>query len=204
MKSEAEKWDEKYSIEEYLYTKTANRFVVEYCESLKGKTAIDLAGGEGRNTIWLAKQGFQTENVDFSQVALDKCLAFAREEQVEEKVLVSCADATTFTPKLGAVDLGVIAYLQIPERELKLAVARLAEFIAPGGHLVGVWHSRDNLAGKYYGQQNPDLLPNRETMLEALADSGVEVLVLDNQDGQIQTREGLKPSLTLVLVARRA
>jgi len=204
MKSEAEKWDEKYSIDEYLYTKTANRFVVEYCEPLKGKTAIDLAGGEGRNTIWLAKQGFQTENVDFSQVALDKCLAFAREEQVEEKVLVTCADATTFTPKLGAVDLGVIAYLQIPEQELKLAVARLAEFIAPGGHLVGVWHSRDNLAGKYYGQQNPDLLPNRETMLEALADSGLEVLVLDNQDGQIQTREGLKPSLTLVLVARRA
>ena len=64
----SQEWDKKYSTEEYIYTKTPNRFVVEYCQDLKGKTAIDLAGGEGRNSIWLAKSGWQVENIDFSQV----------------------------------------------------------------------------------------------------------------------------------------
>ena len=128
-------WDKKYSTDEYIYTKTANRFVIEYCEPLKGKTAIDLAGGEGRK---LAK-----------------------------------------------------------------AIKRLAKNVKPGGHLFGVWHSRDNLAGGFGGPRDPKLLPNIESITKALKGTGLTVEVLTNRDGQIQTREGLKPSITLVLLAKR-
>jgi len=127
-------WDKKYSTEEYIYTKTANRFVIEYCESLTGKTAIDLAGGEGRNSIWLAKQGFLVENIDFSQVALDKFLKFAEEEKLGSKVLATLAGATKFSSQLDQVDLGVIAYLQIPQRKLAKAIKRLSQKIKPGGN----------------------------------------------------------------------
>jgi hypothetical protein len=36
-----------------------------------------------------------------------------------------------------------------------------------------------------------------------MADTGLEIEVLENRDGQIQTKEGLKPSVTLVLLAKR-
>jgi SAM-dependent methyltransferase len=196
-------WDEKYSTEEYIYTKTANRFVIEYCEPLQGKTAIDLAGGEGRNSVWLAKQGYQVENIDFSQVALDKFMAFANEEQVLDLCLATCADATTFESQLGEVDLAVIAYLQIDQELLAKAIKRLAERVKPGGHLFGVWHSRDNLLGGFGGPRDPKELPSLDSLTEALAGTGLEILELRNRDGQIQTREGLKPSVTLVLLAQR-
>ncbi|NBW73205.1 MAG: class I SAM-dependent methyltransferase [Microbacteriaceae bacterium] len=196
-------WDKKYSTDEYIYTKTANRFVVEYCEPLKGNTAIDLGGGEGRNSIWLAKQGFKVENIDFSQVALDKYLRFAEDESVSELCVANCADATDFESKLAPVDLGVIAYLQIPQSELRKAVLRLASSIKPGGHLFGVWHSRDNLVGGFGGPKDPDVLPNVAIMQQLMVEAGFEVLELTNREGQIQTREGLKPSVTLVFLAQR-
>ena len=197
-------WDKKYSTEEYIYTKTANRFVVEYCQNLTGETAIDLAGGEGRNAIWLAKQGFRVENIDFSRVALDKFLEFAKEENLADKCLATVGDATKFQCKLGQVDLGVIAYLQIPQRKLAKAIRLLAKSIKPGGHLFGVWHSRDNLSGGFGGARDPKVLPNIATIAKAIEKAGLEVIELTNRDGQIQTREGLKPSITLVLLAKRS
>ena len=69
--------------------------------------------------------------------------------------------------------------------------------------MVGVWHSRENLAGGFGGPRDPDVLPSVGTITEALLDTGLVVEVLENRDGQIQTKEGLKPSVTLVLLAKR-
>ena len=54
--------------------------------------ALDLAAGEGRNAIWLARRGWQVTAVDFSQVALDKGRTLAGDLDVDWV----CADATTW------------------------------------------------------------------------------------------------------------
>jgi len=195
-------WDDKYSTDEFVYTKLENRFVVEFCSELQGETAIDLAGGEGRNSVYLAKRGWQVENIDFSQVALDKYQNYAEEENVLEKCSATCSSALDFVPKTTPVDLGVIAYLQINQADLKIAILRLASNIKPGGYLFGVWHSRDNLTGGFGGPRDPEVLPDVSTTTSALEGSNLEINVLENREGQIQTKEGLKPSLTLVLLAQ--
>jgi len=199
-------WDEKYSTEEFIYTKVVNRFVAELCGKIPAfgnKRAIELAGGEGRNAVWLAQQGWYIENIDFSQKALDKYLAFAEEEGVAELCSATCADATLFEPQVSPVELAVIGYLQIPEEQLEIATRRIAGFVAPGGYLMGVWHSRDNLAGGFGGPRDPDVLPNVATITKALEGTGLEIEILENREGQIQTKDGLKPSTTLVLLAKR-
>lgn len=199
-------WDEKYSTDEFIYTKVVNRFVAELCGNLDvsgSRRAIELAGGEGRNAVWLAKQGWHIENVDFSQKALDKYLALAMEEAVAELCSANCADALKFEPMVSPVELAVIGYLQIPEAQLEVATRRLAGYVAPGGHLMGVWHSRDNLAGGFGGPRDPDVLPNVESITKALEGTGLNIEILENREGQIQTKEGLKPSTTLVLLAKR-
>jgi SAM-dependent methyltransferase len=199
-------WDEKYSTEEFIYTKVVNRFVAELCGKIPvfgNKRAIELAGGEGRNAVWLAQQGWHIENIDFSQKALDKYLAFAQEEGVAELCSATCADATLFEPLVSPVELAVIGYLQIPEEQLEIATRRIAGYVAPAGYLMGVWHSRDNLAGGFGGPRDPDVLPNVATITKALEGTGLEIEILENREGQIQTKEGLKPSTTLVLLAKQ-
>ena len=197
-------WNEKFAAtDDLVYTETVNRFVKQHCEDLPKGKMIDLAGGEGRNAIFFAEKGWQVENIDISNVGLTKFLKFAEERGVTEKVFANCADATGFESVLTPVDLGVVAYLQIEVNDLADALDCLIENIRKGGVLFGVWHSRANLGSDYSGQQNPDLLADIDEIREIMADQPVEIEVLENLEGQIQTKDGLKPSITLVLKAKK-
>jgi SAM-dependent methyltransferase len=197
-----EYWNEKYAAtDEMVYTDVVNRFVKEYCEDLKPGKMIDLAGGEGRNSVWFAERGWQAENIDISNVALTKFLAFAESRGVSAKVFANCADATGFESVLTPVDLGVVGYLQIPMPDLADALYCLIDNIRKGGVLFGVWHSLDNLEAGHGGPQDPDVLPSVERIREMLEEEDLDIQVLEVRDGQVQTKDGLKPSRTLVLKA---
>ena len=196
-------WNDKYSVPEYVYTKEANRFVKEHLGDLAPGKMIDIAGGEGRNTVFFANLGWQAENIDISSVGLEKCRLLAVENGVSDKVFLTESSALDFESKLAPVDLGVIAYLQIPGAELETAVARLVEKIKPGGVFFGVWHALENLKDGFGGPQNPDVLPSVESMSKLLASLPLEVEFVTNRDGQVQTKEGLKPSITLTAKAIR-
>jgi SAM-dependent methyltransferase len=197
-------WNDKFgATDELVYTETVNRFVKELTEGLKPGKMIDLAGGEGRNAVFFAELGWQAENIDIANVGLTKFLKFAEERGVSEKVFANCADATGFESVLTPVDLGVVAYLQINQEDLADALDCLIENIRKGGKLIGVWHSRDNMDNDYNGPREAEVRPSIETMAEMLADQPVEIEILENRDGQVQTKEGLKPSVTLVLRAAK-
>ena len=196
-------WDSKYSVDEYVYTKDVNRFVKESCSDLASGKMIDLAGGEGRNTVFFAEKGWQAENIDLSSVGLEKCQKLAAEKNVSDLVFTTNASALDFDSKLAPVDLGVCAYLQIPQAELTIAITLLVESIKPGGVFFGVWHALENLKDGFGGPQNPDLLPSEESMTALLSTLPVEISFVTNRDGQVQTKEGLKPSITLTAMATK-
>jgi len=194
-------WNAKYEVSEFIYTKVANRFIVELCEPLTPGVAIDLAGGEGRNTVWLAEHGWRVENVDISSVGLQKCMAFAVERGVSERISVLQASGADFKSTLAPVDLGIVPYLQVDEPLLAASLKNLVSQIKPGGHLVGVWHARENLGVGFGGPQDSAVLPSVESMTQICAGLSLDVEVCELRDGQVQTKDGLKPSITLVLKA---
>jgi hypothetical protein len=196
-------WDSKYSSDEYIYTKEVNRFVKESLSDLPPGKMIDLAGGEGRNTVFFAEKGWQAENIDLSSVGLEKCERLAAEKNVSELVFTTNASASDFESKLAPVDLGVIAYLQIPQTELAVAIERLVSKIKSGGVFFGVWHALENLKDGFGGPQNPDLLPSESSMKTLLSSLPLEIAFVTNRDGQVQTKQGLKPSITLTAMATK-
>ena len=194
-------WDLKYDTDDFVYTKVANRFVVELCTPLKPGKAIDLAGGEGRNTVWLAEQGWQVEDVDISKNGLAKCAEFAAERGVRDRVTTLCASGTDFVSTIAPADLGIIPYLQVDNSILEASIKNLVGQLKPHGVLVGVWHARENLGVGFGGPQDPNVLPSVESMTKICAGLPLDVQVLELREGQVQTKEGLKPSITLVLKA---
>ena len=194
-------WDQKYSVDEYIYTTEVNRFVKEHLADLPTGKMIDLAGGEGRNTVFFAEKGWKAENIDLSEVGLAKCEKLAAERGVSERVFTTQASALDFESKLAPVDLGVIAYMQIGHSDLAAGIARLVANIAPGGAFFGVWHALENLKDGFGGPQNPDVLPSVESMTQILGSLPLKVEFITNRDGQVQTKQGLKPSITLTALA---
>ena len=68
MKSERLKWNRRYRQRPHSHRPAD---VVERFYGLaRGKLALDLAAGDGRNAIFLARKGFSVEAVDISEVGL--------------------------------------------------------------------------------------------------------------------------------------
>ncbi|MGB5792086.1 class I SAM-dependent methyltransferase [Poseidonibacter sp.] len=66
------KWDKKYTeISFLLEDKLPSEKLIKIEKNVKGKKALDIASGAGRNSIYLAKKGFEVEALDISKVALD-------------------------------------------------------------------------------------------------------------------------------------
>jgi SAM-dependent methyltransferase len=196
-------WDQKYSVDDYIYTTEVNRFVKEHLADLTPGKMIDLAGGEGRNAVFFAEKGWLAENIDLSGVGLAKCEKLAAEREVSDLVFTTQASALDFKSKLAPVDLGVVAYLQINHKDLKAGIARLVDCIDPGGRFFGVWHALENLKDGFGGPQDPNVLPSIESMTEILGALPLTVEFITNRDGQVQTKQGLKPSITLTALATR-
>ena len=75
-------WDERYSAKEYAYGTTPNAFLVERVRSIPKGKVLSLAEGEGRNAVFLAKQGYTVTAVDASLVGLNKARMLAEENNV--------------------------------------------------------------------------------------------------------------------------
>jgi SAM-dependent methyltransferase len=168
---DANAWDERYAASELVWSAGPNRFVAEELADLPPGTAVDLAAGEGRNAIWLARRGWSVTAVDFSQVALDKGRTLAGDTALEWV----CADATTWRPP-QPVDLTVVAYLQLPADQRRAAVRGAVESLAPGGTFLLVAHDSTNLTEGTGGPQDPAVLMTAEDVLADLGGLPLEVV----------------------------
>ena len=168
---DANAWDERYAASELVWSAGPNRFVAEELADLPPGTAVDLAAGEGRNAIWLARRGWSVTAVDFSQVALDKGRTLAGDTALEWV----CADATTWRPA-QSVDLVVVAYLQLPADQRRAAVRGAVESLAPGGTFLLVAHDSTNLTEGTGGPQDPAVLMTAEDVLADLDGLPLEVV----------------------------
>ena len=78
------RWNQRFSTEDYLFGTEPNAFLAAQKNLLRrGQTALSVADGEGRNGVWLAKQGLDVLSVDFSPVALEKARKLAARQGIQ-------------------------------------------------------------------------------------------------------------------------
>ena len=87
METDRLKWDKRYAGDALLHSRTPTRFLQENMPLLRslcpGNRALDIACGEGRNSIFLAQQGFHVTGVDISGQGLAKAALRAAAECLE-------------------------------------------------------------------------------------------------------------------------
>ncbi|MGA2530850.1 MAG: class I SAM-dependent methyltransferase [Acidimicrobiales bacterium] len=167
-----ERWDERYGVEELIFKSEPNRFLVEEVESLKPGRALDLACGEGRNSVWLAGKGWKVTGVDFSPVGLAKATRFASERGVEADWVE--ADVVEWQPPSAAFDLVLVMYLHLPAEQRCRVLAHAKAALVPGGVLLVLAHDRSNLLEGTGGPQDPVVLCGPEDLVEALPGFRIE------------------------------
>ena len=172
---DSQQWDERYASSEFTWSTQPNQFVAAELAGLPPGRALDLAAGEGRNTVWLAERGWQVTAVDFSRVGLDKGRKLSAARGVDEdQVTWIVADLHDYQPEPGRFDLVLIAYAQVAPDLRATMLARAAAAVAPGGTMFVVGHDLTNLAEGTGGPQYPEVLYTPELITAGMA--GLRVL----------------------------
>ncbi len=98
------KWNAKYQNQSYPVEPAA--IVLKYAKLASGKKALDIAAGNGRNSLFLARQGFSVDAVDISDVGLNLFAA------AHPNINPICADLDDFDIPAKRYDLIInIKYL---------------------------------------------------------------------------------------------
>jgi SAM-dependent methyltransferase len=195
-------WNERYAAQELLWGAEPNRFVEEELRDVPPRgLALDLACGEGRNAIWLAKLGWVVTAVDYSEVALGRARRLAAGQHVDVEWVQ--ADVTSFAPAADAFQLVIVAYLQLPEAERRAVLAHAAAALGRGGILFMVGHARLNLTQGVGGPRQPEVLWEPAEIRQEVTGLGLTVRRAEHVRRPVETAEGVKDAIDTVLRAER-
>lgn len=140
MSDAREKWDARYAVEGYVHGRQAAPFLIAQAERLpQSGAALDIAGGEGQNAVFLAQRGLSTRIIDISTQGLRKARALAKDNGVE--LTLDLRDLTRSPLPGGPYQVILCFHYKQPE----LADA-ISDALAPGGILLVELCTTDNLA----------------------------------------------------------
>jgi SAM-dependent methyltransferase len=183
-----EDWDQRYRSTELVWSAGPNVFVVAETSDLAPGRALDVACGEGRNAVWLARRGWDVVAADYSPAALRKARDIAADAGVD--VTFVEADATSWDPA-GSFDLVLLCYLQLPRDLMARALQRVVPAVAPGGTLLVIGHDRRNLEEGVGGPSRPEVLLDPGEVAEAATGLVVEAATTVERAVEGQDRPAL-------------
>lgn len=198
---EAPSWEERYSGEERIWSGSPNAQLVTEVSGLTPGTALDVGCGEGGDVIWLARQGWRVTGADFSANGLARAARHAEEAEVADRTGWWQVDARTFAADRRSYDLVTTHFLHPPHGGMVEVTRRLAEAVAPGGHLLVVGHAPSEVFTQLTASQRRAMFL-AEDLLPGLPD-GFDALVIE-QRPRTMTRDGVTVDVhDSTLLARR-
>ncbi len=159
------RWNKRYSAREYVYGKEPIKFLEEKIGLLVKGKALVLAMGEGRNAVFLAKNGFDVDGCDVSDKAIEKSKLLARESGVTLNAFA--ADLEEYKIPANTYDLVTCFYYL--QRDL---MPQIKDGLRKGGMVILETYSIDQLNyGKDApGPKNPAYLLKHNELLDLFRD----------------------------------
>ena len=194
-------WDKRFSTPDYVFGEEPNAFLVSKAARLGMGHALALADGEGRNSVWLAQQGFSVDAFDFSVPAIDKAKALAEKHQVSVHFIHS--DWQSFDWKPAHYDLvaGVFFQFAGPDERAEL-FEKIKQCLKSGGVLLIQGYGKNQLTYNTGGPGKLDHLYDEDLLRQAFA--GCEVQVCETYETIITEGAGHSGmSALLGFVARK-
>jgi len=117
-------WEARYATPDYLFGKAPSAFLADHAHLLTpGATALAVADGEGRNSVFMAEKGLRVTALDYAPTAIAKAERLA----AERGVTVDFAEADVLSADWGGpYDLIAAIFIQFagPEDRARLFAKR--------------------------------------------------------------------------------
>jgi SAM-dependent methyltransferase len=196
-----EQWDERYRAEEYFYGTEPNDFLKSQVDRLlPGASVLCLAEGEGRNAVFLAKQGFSVTAVDGSAQGFVKLQKLAAQAGVNVRTVVK--DLAHFDMGQRQWDAIVSIWCHLPQPLRAEIHRRVVVALKPGGFFILEAYTPRQLQFKTGGPPNATMLMTRDLLRTELA--GLEIQIAQEVQREIHEGKGHNGKSAVVqFVARK-
>ncbi len=198
----AETWNRRYAGEAFLFGTEPNAWLREHVSALPpGGRVLCVADGEGRNSVWLARQGFSVDAFDVSTTAVEKARAFARREGVAVDFAVADIDQLAWPEAVYDAVAAIFIQFADPGQRTRL-FAGLQRCLKPGGALVLQGYTPRQLEYRTGGPPFASHLYTEPLLREAFA--GMDIVELREYEADVAEGTGhLGRSALIGMVARR-
>jgi len=195
-------WNRRFAQDDFLFGVEPNDWLRAHAHHwLPGQRVLCVADGEGRNSVWLARQGLHVEAFDIAEVGVAKARRLAASQAVTVDYTV--ADCDAFPWPTAAYDGVAAIFIQFADPALRARLfAHMVASLKPGGVLVLQGYTPRQLE---YRTGGPPLASHlyTETMLRS-AFAAMELLMLTEYEADVAEGAGHHGRSALIgLVARR-
>lgn len=159
-------WNERYNTEEYIYGTEPNDFLKAHFHELPKGKILCLADGEGRNSVFLAENGYEVTAVDGSPFAVEKAKQLAEQRGVTVENIVA---------DLGEFDLGesqwdgiVSIFCHLPPALRQRVHAQIPKALKPNGLFLLESYRPEQLGYKTGGPQVAEMTINLDNLKDEI------------------------------------
>ncbi|MEL6980228.1 MAG: class I SAM-dependent methyltransferase [Pseudomonadota bacterium] len=167
-------WNARFDTDDYVFGRAPSQFLKRRVALLRaGMSALLVADGEGRNSVWLAEQGLAVRAFDPAPTGVAKAQRLAAERGVS--IETEIADVESFDWDATQYDLVVGIFIQFAGPALRAAMfGGMLRALKPGGLLLLHGYTPKQLD---YGTGGPPYVENLYT--EALLRDAFGVLEIE-------------------------
>lgn len=196
-------WNERFNKEEFIFGKEPNEYLVDQASQYLNpqSSVLCIADGEGRNGVWLAKQGMNVTGFDVSDIALAKAKQFAANNKVNIEYSLCDTDSFDWQPNTYDAIIGIFIQFADPEMRSRI-FKQVHRSLKPGGLFILQGYTPKQLEYKTGG---PSLIENLYTE-ERIRELSRDFEILDLQCYEKELSEGARHtgmSALLGMVAKK-
>ena len=129
-----DKWNEKYSKNEFAYGEQPNIYLREQLEKLNVGTILFPAEGEGRNAVFAAKLGWTVSAFDISVEGKNKALRFAEKNKV--KIDYQVGELQNLNYNIEQFEVIALIYAHFPAEIKSLYHKTLDKYLHKNGLII--------------------------------------------------------------------
>ena len=138
-----DRWNDRYSSEEFAYGTAPNKYLKEQLEKLKTGSILFPAEGEGRNAVFAAQLGWKVSAFDISAEGKNKALKLAEENNVVIDYQVG--ELETLNYQAEQFDVIALIYAHFPATIKSSIHQTLETYLRKDGYIIFEAFSKKHL-----------------------------------------------------------
>ncbi len=160
-------WNERYAESGFAYGTEPNTWLLQNARTWPRGRALDIAGGEGRNGVFLASLGDDVTIVDGSRVGLAKAQELATERGL--RVATIETDLAAYEPDENSFDIIVSIWAHLPPVVRRTLHAACVRALKSGGVFLLEAYTPSQVARSTGGPRDPSLCMTLDGLRDELA-----------------------------------